>query len=333
LFTEPSKVKIINEYIIYKNSDPIKYNELVTKLQLPSQEISTPLQSSSINKSGDLVCFSNTHPEVILKDSYHRIFYRGNPRFRNPFTQCFFMFILPGYLFSAPLNCVYLKVFCRLLKQILNEEKYYMELASVGFNLSPHFIHGSTIEIQFGGFSDRIAEVVKYVGGVIYTFEPSEENYNLFLLEVENDEKNTQNSAPYQYSLELSRYFRLSNYSLSHEYLATFKNASFEDFKYFLKKLWDVYFVECAILGNLSEDDAILISNNILPASFSSLSTSSSSLTSEIPIIKKTDYFVPRLIKFPSPSELSKSYFAMFVIVIFIFYFLIFSSYFSFIFF
>ncbi|KAH9668344.1 nardilysin-like [Citrus sinensis] len=199
--------------------------EIDVSLQLPSQNgfIPTDFSIRANDISNDLVTV--TSPTCIIDEPLIRFWYKLDNTFKLPRANTYFRINLKGGYDNVK-NCILTELFIHLLKDELNEIIYQASVAKLETSVS---IFSDKLELKVYGFNDKLPVLLSKILAIAKSFLPSDDRFKSFY---DVDEK-----------------------------LSILHGLSLADLMAFIPELRSQLYIEGLCHGNLSQEEAIHISN------------------------------------------------------------------------
>ncbi|KAJ7964315.1 Insulin-degrading enzyme [Quillaja saponaria] len=233
--------------------DPAEFDSL---LHLPSKNEFIPcdfsIRADNACKDGPV----NSSPVCILDEPLMRFWYKLDNTFKVPRANTYFRINLKGG-YDSMKSCVLSELFIHLLKDELNEIIYQASVAKLETSVS--FV-GDKLELRVYGFNDKLPVLLSKVLGIAKSFLPTEDRFKVIEEDMKRTLKNT-NMKPLSHSSYLRLQVLCQSFYDVEEKLCCLTDLSVDDLKAFIPKLRSQLFIEGLCHGNLSEKEAISISD------------------------------------------------------------------------
>ncbi|KAF1891133.1 hypothetical protein Lal_00001272 [Lupinus albus] len=243
--------------------------EIDSSLHLPSKNEFIP---SDFSIRADDSCtndFTNaTSPRCIIDEALIKFWYMLDSTFKVPRANTYFRINLKGGYDNAK-SCVLSELFIHLLKDQLNEIIYqislYMNLcpctqASIAkLETSVSYV-GDKLELKVYGFNEKLPILLSKVLSVATSFIPTDDRFKVIKEDMKRTLKNT-NMKPLSHSSYLRLQILCQSFYDVDEKLRYLNDLILDDLKAFIPELRSQLYIEGLCHGNLSEEEAISISN------------------------------------------------------------------------
>ncbi|KAL9462608.1 hypothetical protein AB3S75_000582 [Citrus x aurantiifolia] len=230
--------------------------EIDVSLQLPSQNgfIPTDFSIRANDISNDLVTV--TSPTCIIDEPLIRFWYKLDNTFKLPRVNTYFRINLKGGYDNVK-NCILTELFIHLLKDELNEIIYQASVAKLETSVS---IFSDKLELKVYGFNDKLPVLLSKVLAIAKSFLPSDDRFKVIKEDVVRTLKNT-NMKPLSHSSYLRLQVLCQSFYDVDEKLSILHGLSLADLMAFIPELRSQLYIEGLCHGNLSQEEAIHISN------------------------------------------------------------------------
>ncbi|KAH9716767.1 nardilysin-like [Citrus sinensis] len=230
--------------------------EIDVSLQLPSQNefIPTDFSIRANDISNDLVTVSS--PTCIIDEPLIRFWYKLDNTFKLPRANTYFRINLKGGYDNVK-NCILTELFIHLLKDELNEIIYQASVAKLETSVS---IFSDKLELKVYGFNDKLPVLLSKVLAIAKSFLPSDDRFKVIKEDVVRTLKNT-NMKPLSHSSYLRLQVLCQSFYDVDEKLSILHGLSLADLMAFIPELRSQLYIEGLCHGNLSQEEAIHISN------------------------------------------------------------------------
>ncbi|KAF3574226.1 hypothetical protein F2Q69_00058287 [Brassica cretica] len=206
----------------------INPSEVDNSLHLPSENQFIPSDFSIRATSSDGDLKSQSPPKCIIDEPLMKFWYKLDETFKVPRANTYFRINLKG-AYGSVKNCLLTELFINLLKDELNEIIYQATLLS------------------------KILAIAK-------SFMPSLDRFKVIKENMERGLRNT-NMKPLNHSTYLRLQLLCKRIYDSDEKLSVLNDLSLTDLNSFIPEVRSQIFIEALCHGNLSEDEAVNISN------------------------------------------------------------------------
>ncbi|KAJ4866861.1 Insulinase (Peptidase family M16) family protein [Raphanus sativus] len=231
-------------------------SEVDKSLHLPSENQFIPSDFSirAINSDGDPK--SQSPPRCIIDEPLMKFWYKLDETFKVPRANTYFRINLKG-AYGSVKNCLLTELFINLLKDDLNEIIYQASIAKLETSLS---MYGDKLELKVYGFNEKIPALLSKILAIAKSFMPSLDRFKVIKENMERGLRNT-NMKPLNHSTYLRLQLLCKRIYDSDEKLSVLNDSSLTDLNSFIPEVRSQIFIEALCHGNLSEDEAVNISN------------------------------------------------------------------------
>ncbi|KAK2386573.1 Insulinase (Peptidase family M16) family protein [Trifolium repens] len=231
--------------------------EIDAALHLPSKNEFIPSDFSI--RAGDTHHddFENTaSPRCIVDEALMKFWYKLDSTFKVPRANTYFRINLKGGYDNAK-SCVLSELFIHLLKDELNEIVYQASVAKLETSVA---YVGDMLELKVYGFNEKLPVLLSKILSAARSFMPTDDRYQVIKEDVKRALKNS-NMKPLSHSSYLRLQVLCQSFYDVDEKLHYLNDLSLDDLKAFIPELRSQLYIEGLCHGNLSEEEAINISN------------------------------------------------------------------------
>ncbi|KAF7816228.1 nardilysin-like [Senna tora] len=231
--------------------------EVDAALHLPSNNDFIPSDFSiraSDQCNDDFV--NSTYPRCIVDEPLMKFWYKLDSTFKVPRANTYFRINLKG-AYDNVKSCVLSELFIHLLKDELNEIIYQASIAKLETSVS--FV-GDKLELKVYGFNDKLPVLLSKLLSVARSFTPTDDRFQVIKEDMKRTLRNT-NMKPLSHSSYLRLQVLCKSFYHVDEKLHYLNNLFLDDLKAFIPELRSQLYIEGICHGNLSEEEAISISN------------------------------------------------------------------------
>ncbi|XP_043723576.1 nardilysin-like isoform X2 [Telopea speciosissima] len=207
------------------------------------------------NNSSDTLVNVNL-PRCILDLPLMKFWYKLDETFKLPRANTYFLITVKGG-YNNVKNCVLTELFVTLLKDELNEILYQAGVAKLETSLS---IISDKLELRVYGFNDKLPVLLSKILTIAKSFLPTHDRFVVIKEDMERAFRNT-NMKPRNHSAYLRLQVLRKKFWDVDDKLACLSDISVADLEEFIPELLSQFHVEGLCHGNLSEEEAINISN------------------------------------------------------------------------
>ncbi|KAL0649211.1 hypothetical protein Bca4012_091902 [Brassica carinata] len=234
----------------------INPSEVDNSLHLPSENQFIPSDFSIRATSSDGDLKSQSPPKCIIDEPLMKFWYKLDETFKVPRANTYFRINLKG-AYGSVKNCLLTELFINLLKDELNEIIYQASIAKLETSLS---MYGDKLELKVFGFNEKIPALLSKILAIAKSFMPSLDRFKVIKENMERGLRNT-NMKPLNHSTYLRLQLLCKRIYDSDEKLSVLNDLSLTDLNSFIPEVRSQIFIEALCHGNLSEDEAVNISN------------------------------------------------------------------------
>ncbi|XP_020576431.1 nardilysin-like [Phalaenopsis equestris] len=196
------------------------------------------------------------YPKCIIDNPFIKLWHKIDLTFNVPRVNAYFLITLKdGY--SSLRTCVLTELFVSLLKDELNEIIYQAGVAKLDASLT---IIGDKLELKLNGFNDKLSTLLSKILTISWSFSPKIDRFKVVKENMERALKNA-NMKPLSHSSYLRLQVLREKFWDVDEKLACLVKLSLSDLEAFIPILLSELHVEGLCHGNLSEDEATIISD------------------------------------------------------------------------
>lgn len=231
--------------------------EIDSSLHLPSKNEFIPSDFSiRVGDTSDDDFPNSTSPRCIVDEALIKFWYKLDNTFKVPRANTYFRINLKGGYDNVK-SCILSELFIHLLKDELNEIIYQASVAKLETSVS---YVGDMLELKVYGFNEKLPVLLSKVLSAARSFMPTDDRFKVIKEDVKRALKNS-NMKP----LSHSSYSRLqvlceSFYDVD-EKLHYLNDLLLDDLTAFIPELRSQLYIEGLCHGNLTEEEAVSISN------------------------------------------------------------------------
>ncbi|CAH8354392.1 unnamed protein product [Eruca vesicaria subsp. sativa] len=230
--------------------------EVDKSLHLPAENQFIPSDFSIRATSSDGDLKSQSPPKCIIDEPLMKFWYKLDETFKVPRANTYFRINLKG-AYGSVKNCLLTELYINLLKDELNEIIYQASIAKLETSLS---MYGDKLELKVYGFNEKIPALLSKILAIAKSFMPSLDRFKVIKENMERGLRNT-NMKPLNHSTYLRLQLLCKRIYDSDEKLSVLNDLSLADLNSFIPEVRSQIFIEALCHGNLSEDEAVNISN------------------------------------------------------------------------
>ncbi|KAK1270924.1 Zinc-metallopeptidase, peroxisomal [Acorus gramineus] len=230
--------------------------EIDPALHLPLKNEYIPSDFSIRSAVKSEVLENVEYPKCIVDQPLIKVWYKHDRTFKVPRANTYFLIaVKEGY--TSTRNFVLTELFVNLLKDELNEILYQAGVAKLETALT---IVGDKLELKLYGFNDKLSTLLCKILTVSRSFIPSSDRFKVIKEDMERAFKNA-NMKPLNHSAYLRLQLLRENFWDVDDRLACLRSLSLSDLTAFIPGLLSQLHIEGLCHGNLSEEEAIHISD------------------------------------------------------------------------
>lgn len=231
--------------------------EIDASLHLPSKNEFIP---SDFSIRADGTCnddFANsTYPRCIVDEALMKFWYKLDSTFKVPRASTYFRINLKGGYDNAR-GCVLFDLFIHLLNDELNEIIYQASIANLDTSVS---YVGDKLELKVSGFNEKLPILLSKVLAIARSFMPTDDRFKVIKENMKRNFKNA-NMKPLGHATYLRLQVLFEKFYDIEEKLHYLNDLHLDDLKAFIPELRSQMYIEGLCHGNLSEAEAISISD------------------------------------------------------------------------
>ncbi|URE23096.1 Peptidase M16 inactive domain, partial [Musa troglodytarum] len=230
--------------------------EISPSLHLPLRNDFIPSDFSLRSANLSKIVSNTRNPRCIVDQPLMKLWYKVDLMFNVPRANTYFLITVKDGS-SSIRNCVLTELFVLLLKDELNEIIYQAGVAKLETSLS--FV-GDKLELKLYGFNDKLPILLSKILKLSKTFMPNIDRFKVIKEDMERAYRNT-NMKPLSHSSYLRLQVLRESFWDVDDKLSCLLNLSLSDLVEFIPRLLSQLYIEGLCHGNLSEEEAINISN------------------------------------------------------------------------
>ncbi|CAL9778048.1 unnamed protein product [Musa acuminata subsp. burmannicoides] len=230
--------------------------EISPSLHLPLRNDFIPSDFSLRSANLSKILSNTSNPQCIIDQPLMKLWYKVDLTFNVPRANTYFLITVKDGSLSIR-NCVLTELFVLLLKDELNEIIYQAGVAKLETSLS--FV-GDKLELKLYGFNDKLPILLSKILKLSKTFMPNIDRFKVIKEDMERAYRNT-NMKPLSHSSYLRLQVLRESFWDVDDKLSCLLNLSLSDLVEFIPGLLSQLYIEGLCHGNLSEEEAINISN------------------------------------------------------------------------
>ena len=219
-------------------------NEFIpTKLDVEKREVSAPAKA----------------PKLIRNDESARTWWKKDDQFWVPKGNVFVSLRNP-LAAATQASVVKTKMFCELVKDVLNEYSYDAEIAGLGYSLSGS---GLGLDIDVSGYSDKMAVLLEKVLLSMRDLEVKADRFAVIKERILRAYRNWRFQQPYRQVGDILSWLTKEKGWISEQYLAELMHINAGDIAAFYPQLLSQAHIEILCHGNIRKEDATHMTNLI----------------------------------------------------------------------
>ncbi len=199
-------------------------------------------------------------PQILRDDEFGKIWFQQDYRFNTPKAKIIFRIHSPE-VYASERSAVLSQLYVDAIREGLNEFSYPALLAGLDYSIN---VDKEGINLSFGGYSDRIQELVKSIGVRLKKIDINEKTFKTLKEDRLRRYQNFNFQQPYQQAfyyrslLLEGKKFPIMNYEKE------IKKIKLKDLKNFISKLYRKIYVEGLAYGNLRAEVVNEVTENLL---------------------------------------------------------------------
>ncbi|RPB03877.1 LuxS/MPP-like metallohydrolase [Choiromyces venosus 120613-1] len=198
-------------------------------------------------------------PVLIKNTETARIWYKKDDTFWVPKASLNCILRNPlGY--CTPGNAVRVDLYCRLVKDALNEYAYDAEIAGLEYNL---WAHNIGLDLEISGYNDKMPVLLEKLLLKMRDLEITPDRFKAIKDMMARDLRNWDFAPPYHQVGEYARYLLAPNMWLNDDIRVELGNTTLEDVKNFFPQVVQQFHLEALVHGNLYKEDALRLTSLI----------------------------------------------------------------------
>ncbi|KAG0637204.1 Metalloenzyme, LuxS/M16 peptidase-like protein [Tuber brumale] len=196
-------------------------------------------------------------PVVIKNTEISRIWYKKDDTFWVPKANLNCTLRNP-LAYSTPGNTVRAALYCRLVKDALNEYAYDAEIAGLDYNL---WAHSLGLDIEISGYNDKMPLLLEKLLLKMRDLEIAPDRFKVIKDRMARDRHNWDFTLPYNQVGEFARYLLSPHMWLNDDMRDELSNTTLEDVKSFFPQIVKQFHLEALAHGNLYREDALRLTS------------------------------------------------------------------------
>ncbi|KAG2260722.1 hypothetical protein Bca52824_080016 [Brassica carinata] len=194
-------------------------------------------------------------PKCIIDEPLMKFWYKLDETFKVPRANTYFRINLKG-AYDSVKNCLLTELFINLLKDELNEIVYQATKLETSLSM-----YGNKLELKVYGFNEKIPALLSKILSIAKSFMPKLDRFKVCYQRKHGERFRNTNMKPLNHSTYLRLQLLCKRIYDSDEKLSVLNDLSLTDLNSFIPVVCSQIFVEALCHGNLSEDEAVNISN------------------------------------------------------------------------
>lgn len=146
------------------------------------------------------------------------------------------------------------RLYCRLVKDALNEYAYDAEIAGLEYNLFPHSLG---LDVEISGYNDKIPLLLEKLLLKMRDLEITPDRFKVIKDKVMKELRNWDFALPYNQVGEFARYLLSQHMWLNDDLRDELGNTTLEDVKAFFPQIVRQFHLEALVHGNLYKEVCI----------------------------------------------------------------------------
>lgn len=199
-------------------------------------------------------------PMLLIDDARSRIYFAHDDHYGIPKVRWILEIKTPQINMGDPQTIVLGDLYIKSLKDALEKISYPAKMAGLEYGIKRK---NNGIELEIQGYSQNAPLLLKEVLAIATSLEPTAAKYKIYKNSLLRKYQNFMKESPLNQSIEQFRSVIYKEFVTEKEKATAIRKVSFKKFKEYLSKLFDQTYVEGLLYGNLSEETAREISNNV----------------------------------------------------------------------
>lgn len=206
------------------------------------------------------VAEADAEPSVAVQTAQANVSYLRDTFYQVPevaFSYRLYTPAINGRAKAAALS----ELFCNALSDRLHSTLHMASVAGINATLSPghHFI-----QININGYSEKAAGLGNIVFAKLKDFEIAEDRFDVLKEQLLSTYANASKELPFMQGKELLENLLITDTPLQRDKFEELKDIAYKDFLEFSRQVFQSVYVEGFVYGNCAQEDAVMLSNNLL---------------------------------------------------------------------
>ncbi|MDP1881237.1 MAG: insulinase family protein [Parachlamydiaceae bacterium] len=232
------------------------------ELFLPKPNPFIPTALSLVENIGETKLVEQLPPTMLLiNNEKAKVFYAKDNRFKLPQTQWFFDIKTPVLNQKDPHKVVMAELYIKCLNEALNHLTYSAQLADLSYDFSQVF---NGIGMIITGYHENAETLFDVIQDHLKNCQPTEIQFELYKNALLRNYQNFQQESAIQHGLESYRQILKETYVSPQEKFFATQKITYPEFLDFLDDLFKQTYVEGLFYGNISQEQAISLTNKLL---------------------------------------------------------------------
>jgi len=150
------------------------------------------------------------------------------------------------------------RLYCRLVKDALNEYAYDAEIAGLEYNLGPHSLG---LDLEISGYNDKMPLLLEKLLLKMRDLEITPDRFKVIKDKLARELRNWDFALPYSQVGEFARYLLYPRMWLNDDIRDELSNTTLEDVKVFFPQIVQQFHLEALVHGNLYKEVCVAHAN------------------------------------------------------------------------
>lgn len=229
-------------------------------IDLPPPNIFIPHNLSLVSDNG-FSTYQMPQPKTLIDNDFARIYFAQDNYYQTPSISWTLEILTPQISMDDPMKIVMGDLLVKALEDALVKNSYPAKLAGLEYQISRT---NNGIKFELNGYDDNAPLLLKEFLSVVSNLQVSPEKFSTFKDTLLREYQNFTKESPLEQAFEILKSVLYENFVTEKQKEAALRKISFETFSSNLSNLWNETFVEGIFYGNLIEEEAKILINEIL---------------------------------------------------------------------
>lgn len=199
-------------------------------------------------------------PEIVLDNSKGKIYFSDDNRYRLPKVYWEFDLKTPMVDMGICSKVVLADLFVRSIQESLSNTSYEAGLAGLNYG-----IKGSNYGISFTieGFDEKAILLFEVILRALKELKITQEQFDIYKASLERDYSNFSKQMPIEQAIQVFKSLIYQSYTTDKQKALAIKKITYEKFNEYVAQLFEKFYVEGLMYGNLSHEEAVKVANKI----------------------------------------------------------------------